>query len=37
MQGMELWGKCDWVWGEWLVWKSSVAMIRIVSEGTSVL
>ena len=23
--------------GEWLVWKSSVAMIRIVSEGTSVL
>ena len=23
--------------GEWLVWKSSVAMLRIVSEGTSVL
>ena len=22
---------------DWLVWKSSVAMIRIVSEGTSVL
>ena len=37
MRGMELWGKAIGFGREWLVWKSSVAMIRIVSEGTSVL